>query len=301
MKHWLSLANVAEVDQYIEIARFAEEIGYHGITVPDHLVMPARAETPYPYTPDGKTWWPDDLPWADPYVTLAAMGAVTKNLKLTTNIYLAALRDPFTVAKAVSTAAVLSNNRIACGVSAGWLKEEFDMLGVNFETRGKRLDEMLKALRLLWTGKETSFDGQFFRFEHAIMSPAPTKPIPIWSGGGSGAALRRAAENDGWLGLPMPTKKLIETVKQINELRIQSGKQDQPFDFLFTLIETPTPEGLGELYQLGARNMLGLPWAATPWGRAPWLKEGEDNTSLDVKKKCMERFAAKVMQKKQAS
>lgn len=298
MKHWLSLANVAEVDQYIEIARFAEEIGYHGITVPDHLVMPARAETPYPYTPDGKTWWPDDLPWADPYVTLAAMGAVTKNLQLTTNIYLAALRDPFTVAKAVSTAAVLSNNRVSCGVSAGWLKEEFDLLGVDFNTRGKRLDEMLKALRLLWTGKETSFDGQFFRFEHAIMSPAPSKPIPIWSGGGSGAALRRAAENDGWLGLPMPTKKLIETVKHINALRTQLGKQSQPFDFLFTLIEAPTPEALGELYQLGARNMLGLPWAATPWGRAPWLKEGEDNTSLDVKKKCMERFAAKVMQKK---
>src|SRR5690606_14236627 len=137
----------------------------------------------------------------------------TKTLRLTTNIYLAALRDPFTVAKAVSTAAVLSHNRIACGVSAGWLKEEFDLLGVNFESRGKRLDEMLKALRLLWTGKETSFDGQFFHFEHAIMSPAPSRPIPIWSGGGSGAALRRAAENDGWLGLPMPTQKLIETVK----------------------------------------------------------------------------------------
>lgn len=298
MKHWLSLANVAEIDQYIEIARFAEEIGYYGITVPDHLVMPARAQTPYPYTPDGKTWWPDDLPWADPYVTLAAMGAVTQRLHLTTNIYLAALRDPFTVAKAVSTAAVLTNNRVSCGVSAGWLKEEFDMLGVNFETRGKRLDEMLKALRLLWSGKETSFDGQFFHFEHAIMSPAPTRAIPIWSGGGSNAALRRAAENDGWLGLPMPTKKLIETVKVINGMRQQMNKSNQPFDFLFTLIETPTPDAIGELYQLGARNMLGLPWAATPWGRAPWLKEGEDNRSLDVKKKCMERFAAKVIQKK---
>ncbi len=295
MKHWLSLANVAEVDQYLEIARFAEEVGYHGITVPDHLVMPARAKTPYPYTPDGKTWGPGNLPWADPYVTLAAMGAVTKKLHLTTNIYLAALRDPFTVAKAVSTAAVLTHNRVSCGVSAGWLKEEFDMLGVDFESRGKRLDEMLKALRLLWTGQEISFDGQFFHFENAIMSPAPTKPIPIWSGGGSNAALRRAAENDGWLGLPMPTKKLIETVKQINELRNKLGKQDQPFDFLFTLIETPTPEALAELYQLGARNMLGLPWAATPWGRAPWLKEGEDNASLDVKKKCMERFANKII------
>lgn len=298
MKHWLALANVPEVDQYIEIARFAEEVGYHGITVPDHLVMPARAATPYPYTPDGKTWWPDTLPWADPFVTLAAMGAVTRNLQLSTNIYLAALRDVFTVAKAVSTAAVLTNNRIACGVSAGWLKEEYDMLGVDFDSRGKRLDEMLKALRLLWTGEETSFDGQFFRFEHAIMSPAPTRPIPIWSGGGSASALRRAAENDGWLGLPLPTQKLIATVKEINAIRQRLGKQDQPFDFLFTLIETPTPEAIGELYQLGARNMLSLPWAKTPWARAPWLKEGEDNASLDVKKKCMERYASKIMAKK---
>jgi probable F420-dependent oxidoreductase len=298
MKHWIALANVPEVDQYLAIARFAEELGFHGITVPDHLVMPAHAQTPYPYTPDGKTWWPDDLPWADPYVTLAAMGAVTTTLHLSTNIYLAALRDVFTVAKAVSTAAVLSNNRISCGVSAGWLKEEYDLLGVDFESRGKRLDEMLKALRLLWTGKETSFDGQFFQFENAIMSPAPTKAIPVWSGGGSAAALRRAAENDGWLGLPLPTKKLIATVKEINALREQLGKQDQPFDFLFTLIETPTPEAIGELYQLGARNMLSLPWAKTPWARAPWLKDGEDNASLDVKKQCMERYANKIMQKK---
>jgi len=62
MKHWIALANVPEIDQYIEIARFAEELGFYGITVPDHLVMPAHAQTPYPYTPDGKTWWPDDLP-----------------------------------------------------------------------------------------------------------------------------------------------------------------------------------------------------------------------------------------------
>jgi len=171
------------------------------------------------------------------------------------------------------------------------------MLGVEFVTRGKRLDEMLKALKLLWTGKETSFDGQFFKFDHAIMSPAPSKSIPIWSGGGSASALRRAAENDGWLGLPLPTKKLIATVKEINALREKFNRQDQPFDFMFTLIETPTPDALGELYQLGARNMLSLPWAKTPWARAPWLLEGEDNSLLDVKKKCMERYAAKIIQK----
>ncbi|MCB1676920.1 MAG: LLM class flavin-dependent oxidoreductase [Halioglobus sp.] len=87
MKFWLSLVNVPEVAQYLAIAKYAEEAGFHGITIADHLVMPTRIEeSRYPYTPDGKMWWPDDTPWPDPWVTLAAMGAATTTLQLATNI-----------------------------------------------------------------------------------------------------------------------------------------------------------------------------------------------------------------------
>lgn len=118
MKYWISLVNTIEVDQFIAIAQKAEELGYEGITVPDHLVYPTKIETPYPYTPDGKVWWPNTNPWTDPWVTLTAMGVATKKLRLATNIYLAALRDPFTVARATAAAAIFTSNRVVCGVSA---------------------------------------------------------------------------------------------------------------------------------------------------------------------------------------
>ena len=86
MKYWISLVNTVEVDQFVAIAQKAEELGYEGITVPDHLVYPAIIDTPYPYTEDGRVWWPKTNPWADPWVTLTAMGVATSKLRLATNI-----------------------------------------------------------------------------------------------------------------------------------------------------------------------------------------------------------------------
>ncbi|MBW2725995.1 MAG: TIGR03619 family F420-dependent LLM class oxidoreductase [Deltaproteobacteria bacterium] len=275
MKHWISLVNVPEVDQFIEIARHAEELGYYGITVADHLVMPTRIEeSKYPYTPDGKMWWPEDNPWPDPWVTLTAMGVATQNLRLATNIYLAALRDPFTAARAVAAASVFTQGRVRCGVSVGWIKEEYDLLGIDFHTRGRRLDETIEVMRKLWTGKNVDHKGEFYQFENALMCPAPADEIPIWSGGASKAALRRAAANDGWLGVPLAVDPLIETIKGFHAMREEMGKQDDPFDVCCSLIQALTPEVEAQLEELGAHNNM---------------------ASLDVKKLTMERFANKVI------
>ena len=103
MKYWISLVTTVEVDQFVEIAKFAEQLGFEGITVADHLVVPTKVETAYPYTPDGAMWWPTETPWPDPWVTLAGMGTATSRIKLGSNIYLAPLRDPFTAARAIGT------------------------------------------------------------------------------------------------------------------------------------------------------------------------------------------------------
>jgi len=296
MKHWISLVNVPEVEQYTEIAKHAEELGYYGITVADHLVMPTgELESKYPYTPDGKMWWPEDVPWPDPWVTLTAMGVATENLHLATNIYLAALRDPFTAARAVAAASVFTNGRVHCGVSAGWIKEEYDLLGIDFKSRGRRLDETIEVMRKLWSGKSVDHKGEFFEFEGALLAPAPPSPIPIWSGGASKAAFRRAAENDGWLGVPLMADALIETIKGFQTAREKIGKEGEPFDVCCSLIQPLTIEIEGQLEELGAHHNMVLPWVVTPWGRAPWLKEGEDVASLDTKKFAMERFANKVI------
>lgn len=296
MKHWISLVNVPEIDQYVDLARHAEELGYYGITIADHLVMPTgELESRYPYTPDGRMWWPEDTPWPDPWVTLTALGVATKELRLATNIYLAALRDPFTAARAVAAASVFTGGRIRCGVSVGWIKEEYDLLGVDFRTRGRRLDETIEVMRKLWTGKSVDHKGEFFEFQNALMSPAPAEPIPIWSGGASKAALRRAAANDGWLGVPMMADALIATIEGFREQREALGKADDPFDVCCSLIQPLTPELEGQLEALGADNNMVLPWVVTPWGRAPWLKDDEDPAELDTKKRAMERFAKKVV------
>ena len=160
MKYWLTLVQVPESDQLVDIARFAEQAGFHGISVADHLVMPTRIESRYPYTEDGEIFWPLDAPWPDPWVTLGAMASVTRELRLATNIYLAGLRDPFTAAKAAATAAVLSGNRVVCGVAAGWIAEEYALAGIDFASRGRRLDEQIEVMRKLWEYDEVSHEGE---------------------------------------------------------------------------------------------------------------------------------------------
>ena len=294
MEHWLSLVNVPEVDQYLEIAKFAEEIGYSGISLADHLIMPLKVEAKYPYTPDGKMWWPDDTPWPDCWVTLAAMAAVTTRIHFATNIFLAALRDPFTAAKSVATAAVISKNRMVCGVSAGWIKEEYELLGLDFAKRGRRLDEMIVLMRKLWTGKPVEHAGEFFQVRDALLSQVPDVPIRVWSGGASKAALRRAAENDGWLGVPQIKPQLLETVEDLERRRARYGKAGDPFDVCFSLIGRLDDETVAEFEEKGITKNMTLPWMITPWGRTPWLKDDEDPASLDVKKRVMERFAETV-------
>ena len=219
MRYWISLVNTTEVDQFIDIARKAEELGYEGITVPDHLIYPTSIEAKYPYTDDGDVWWPDTNPWPDPWVTLTAMGVATNRLKMATNIYLAALRDPFTVARATSAAAIFTDNRVRCGVSAGWVREEFDALGLDFSSRGRRLDEVIECMHQLHSGAEVAHSGEFFNYSKVIMSPAPSEKIPVWVGGASKPALRRAARNDGWLGVPRDNKGITAIVNTIIDYR----------------------------------------------------------------------------------
>ncbi len=290
MKYWVSLVNTTEVDQFVEIAKQAEALGYEGITVPDHLIYPTKIETPYPYTPDGKVWWPDTNPWPDPWISLTAMGVATTRLRLATNIYLAALREPFTVARAISGTAIYTNNRAIMGVSAGWLKEEFDLMGIAMKDRGRRLDEVIECVAALNTGKSVSHKGEFFEYKDVILSPAPSKPVPVWVGGASKPALRRAAANDGWLGVPMNLKDLSQTINRLFELRKENGKYDQPYDVSVTALEPITPEFVESLDTMGRYFSNVLPWTPSPWGRAFWVKEDEDHTQLEVKIKAMERF-----------
>jgi probable F420-dependent oxidoreductase len=297
MKFWLSLVSVMEIDQLVPIAKYAEEIGFGGITCADHLVMPTKIESKYPYTPDGEVFWPETTPWPDPWVTLATMGAVTSKISLMTNIYLAALRDPFTAAKAVSTAAVFNEGRVACGVAAGWIKEEYALAGVDFHTRGKRLDELLVAIRGLWTGEKVSHRGEFFNFD-ALMCPAPKQPVPIWCGGDSKGAVRRAAMNDGWLPLPMTLAAMTDAAAHIRGMRISAGLPTENFTICFAPGEPLTETVLQGATAIDIEDIIVIgPWIPSPWDVVQWTDPGDDFSKLEIKKKAMKRYAETVIAK----
>jgi probable F420-dependent oxidoreductase len=296
MQYWLSITTIPEQDQLLDVARLAEEAGFDGITVADHLLMPTRIESRYPYTEDGAMWWPPDTPWPDPFVTLAAMGAVTTRLRLASNICIAALRDPVTLAKAVSTAAVLSGGRVVLGAAAGWLREEYELLGVDFSTRGRRLDELLAVLRKLWSGQAVEHRGEFFSFDSGIMCPAPPTAVPVWCGGAAPAALARAARNDGWLGLPLDRSAALPMIAGLRRLRAAAALPLETLAINIAFTEAHTPAAIAELEQFGVTGLMILsPWLPNPFFSAPWFDPGANPATLGAKRDALMRFAAQVI------
>lgn len=296
MKFWLVLMGVAEIEQLVPLAQHAEACGFHGVTVADHLVMPTNFSTKYPYSEGGEWFWPIETPWPDPWVTLGVIGGATKRIKLATNIYLAALRDPFTAARAISAVDAFAPGRAVCGVSAGWLKEEFDAVGVPFETRGKRLDEMIAVMRKLWTGENVSHAGEIFRFEDMLMRPAPEQPIPVLCGGASPPALRRAARNDGWLGLPMSVADNLAIVGRMLDMREAQGLPRTGFTPMLSLAEPLTLDAIARLDEVGA-HLSAMPWLPTPWDVERFTDDGADFRLLQVKKDAISRYAERIIAK----
>jgi alkanesulfonate monooxygenase SsuD/methylene tetrahydromethanopterin reductase-like flavin-dependent oxidoreductase (luciferase family) len=157
---------------------------------------------------------------------------------------------------------------------------------------------MLAVMRKLWTGKPVSHHGEFFNFDDAIMCPAPKQPIKIWSGGGSKPALRRAALNDGWLGLPMTLPQLKTVVGGMHDIRREAGLPVENFDVCAALNEPLTAAIVDEMQAMHVHNATMIsPWLMSPWGDVRWIDEGDDMRSLDVKKRGLERFANAVIQK----
>ena len=296
MEYWLSITTIPEQEQLLDVARMAEEAGFDGITVADHLLMPTRIESRYPYTEDGAMWWPSDTPWPDPWVTLAAMGAVTSRLKLASNICIAAMRDPITLAKAVSTASVLSSGRIVLGVAAGWLREEYELMGVDFASRGRRLDELLTVMRRLWSGQPVSHRGEFFDFDEGIMCPPPPSTVPVWCGGASAPALRRAARNDGWLGLPLDRAAAVPMVETLRRERLAAGLDAVGLAVNIALTEPHEPATIAELEAAGVTGLMIMsPWMPNPFITAPWFDPGANSALRESKRAAMQRFAEQVI------
>lgn len=265
MKFWLSPA-FCDTAHFTGLARAAEEYGFEGIAIPDHLFHPVELSSPYPYTPDGSRYWSKDTHWPEPWVAIAAMAAVTTRLHFTTNIYVAPARDLLTVANQLATAAYLSqgsprgHHRIALGVGPGWSRDEFTATGQPFEKRGARLDEMLLALHRLWTGEVVEVSGPNYTLPPCSITPTPNDPIPVYVGGVSDIAIRRAARNDGWIGIYHTVDETRSIMERIRAAREKAGTLDRPFRAMLAVLAEPTPELCEELEGWGVTDLLGAPW-----------------------------------------
>jgi len=254
------------VDEALVLAVASDTMGYDGLYLSDHLFNPRDLESRYTYSkaPDGAPFWEKETAWPDPMCLISALAAVTTNLTFTTGVYIAPVRDLITVAKSVGTAAVLSHDRVRLGVGVGWCKEEYLQTGQDFHTRGKRLDDMIPALRALWQGGWVEYHGTHYDVPACQMNPAPARPIPILGGGESEPAIRRAATLcDGWIntGAVLPDEALTQ-VGRITDALKQAGRQDEPFAIYLAVKARPDVDLYKRLEDAGVTDLLCAPWMA---------------------------------------
>ncbi|MDY6996229.1 MAG: TIGR03619 family F420-dependent LLM class oxidoreductase [Actinomycetota bacterium] len=258
MRFYVSTAFL-DTREAVEIARAADDLGYHGMAIPDHVVNLETLQTPYPYTKDGARRWEAFTDWPDPWVMIGAIALATSRLRFVTTVYLPAMRDPYSAAKSIGTAAVLAGGRLELGVGVGWCREEFELLGQRFEKRGRRTDEMLELMQALWSPGWTEFAGEFYTAPRLEMEPTPP-PIPIYVGGLSDIALRRAARHDGWIGDLITTDKALERVETLRKLRAQNGLGMDGFEVITPLTDAFTPEHYARAEQGGISGIVTMPW-----------------------------------------
>ena len=285
-----------------ELSRHAERIGFDTLVEPsDHIVMPEKISTTYPYSSSGKyTDTPEDL---DQLTTLSFVAAKTEEIRVMTGISVIPYRNPLALANAFATVDYLSDGRLDIGAGVGWMKEEFDLLRVPFLERGEIMDESIKILKIIWSEKNPEFSGKYFRFKDAHFSPKVVqKPHPpIWIGGESPRALRRAAElGDGWLPIDnnetFPLLTLEQMSNAIGRLRariVKAGRkvEDVQVGYVPQILEMsdhPSSTGLlsGDTGTI-AKNVGELEELGVSFIALSFLRENLDKTK-DYSKKFAE-------------
>lgn len=299
MKFWQSIS-WAEADQLVEIAKFVEDAGFYGVMNSEHLFLTHKTGSDYPYTEDGKMNHALDFDYPDVWTSFAAMAAVTSKLRFSSSVYLLPLRNPIEVAKQAGTCALIAGNRVTIGFGIGWQKEEFDAMGVDFHTRGKRTDEMIEVMHKLWTGGVVSHHGRFFNFDSIEMRPVPTQPVPFYCGGVSPAALKRAAYLcDGFIGPGHSMNELPGLVGELNRLRAEAGRSGEPFEIIAPLLPIDLDRGSDDykrMRDMGVTATFLPPFDAGGVDRRRTSGLGRSST-IDDKKRHMEHLAETIVRK----
>ncbi|WP_134430456.1 LLM class flavin-dependent oxidoreductase [Mycobacterium ulcerans] len=274
---------------YVPLAQAAEAAGYHSMTIADSLAYPYESDSKYPYTPDGNREFLDGKEIIETFVLTAALGAVTKTLRFNFFVLKLPVRPPALVAKQAGSLAALIGNRVGLGVGTSPWPEDYELMGVPFAKRGKRIDECIEIVKGLTTGEYFEFHGEFYDIPKTKMSPAPTAPIPILVGGHADAALRRAARLDGWMhGGGTDPDELDRLISKLQHFREEEGHTG-PFEIHVISMDAYTVDGIKRLQDKGVTDFIvGF--------RMPYIK-GPDTEPLQTKIAHLEKFAEKIISK----
>lgn len=246
---------------FLDVALAGERLGYESVWLPEHLILPSgMSGSPRP----GETHppIPADTPVFDAFVYLAFLAGRTRSIRLGTGVYNIGLRHPFVTARAVQTLDVVSGGRAELGVGASWLAEEWQAAGLDFATRGRRIDEALAVCKRLWTEPEIAHRGEFFGFDAVRFEPKPVQRPwpPISIGGESERALERAAlHGDGWIGM---SHDLGSAARQIARLRARletHGRDPRRFEVSVTA-DVGDAEEVARFGALGVTRLIVAPW-----------------------------------------
>ena len=218
--HLPHLGRQASRESLLRFARRVDELGFHSGWVSDHIAWPYDIASKYPYSDDGSFAAPPDMPWLDPLGTLFFVAGCTERLRLGTTVLILGYRPPILTAKAVASLDVVSGGRVILGVGVGWMREEFEVLGMPFDHRGARADEQLELFDALFRDPNPSYRGRYYTVPPVGFEPKPVGgTVPIWVGGDTEPAFRRAARfGDAFHAAFQPISEVAVAWRRVGEL-----------------------------------------------------------------------------------
>jgi alkanesulfonate monooxygenase SsuD/methylene tetrahydromethanopterin reductase-like flavin-dependent oxidoreductase (luciferase family) len=255
MQFWLMGALIAP-EEMVEIAAAAEELGFYGVSLSDHLFVPQELSVPYPYSEDGAPPFSGETAFPDPWVTIAGMAARTSHLRFSTNVYLGPLRHPLIVAKAIATAdRIAGGGRISLGLAPGWMPEEYSTVGLAFDDRGSRLNEWIDAFRALGKPGWVEHHGAFYDFGPLQIAPIANAAIPILGGGHTKPALR-----DGWIGANYSVAEAVAVTAEVRDALDRADRDPAGFEMRMGLLALPDADTVETLTEAGVTGIFAAPW-----------------------------------------
>ena len=214
---------VESVEQIVDLAKLAESLNYESVWTFEHVIVPIDYESKYPYNSSGKMGMPPETNFVDPLIALTAVAAVTEKIRLGTGVNILSQVNPLYMAKQAASLDFVSNGRFMLGVGIGWLKEEFEALGVPYEKRGARFDDYVAGMRKIWSEEVVEHESEFISWHGFKSYPLPIQnPFPVVMGGVKGKIFERTAQlGNGWFA---PTGDPSELKEHLENLKIECDK-----------------------------------------------------------------------------